>query len=580
MDITNVLLNKNPPELRRFLKENQNLLVAVFVFSFFVNALMLTGPIFMLQIYDRVLSSRSEETLVALVLLVTFLFLLMGLLDYSRGRVMARVGAKFQLSLNRNVFSAVLRETTQVDTGTNSSGGLKALEDVQRLFTSPVFFVMFDIIWTPVFLLLLFIFHPWIGFLGVIGGAILIFAALLNQRFATPPAEEANSATTEASQFAGKIAAHAELLKAQGMHESFFARWRSVSTGALVRTVLASDKIGAFSAFSRTFRLFLQASVFGLGAYLVLQGEITAGVMIAASIILGRALAPVDQLIGNWILFVKARQGWIVLKNLLSRFSEGEKLITLPPPRAILRVETISVLPPGASQNVLNGISFSLDPGQALAVIGPSGAGKSALASALTGIWPLSRGEIRIDGAALDHYGSEDFGKYIGYLPQKVDLFPASIAENIARMRIDYEDVDVINAAKKVGAHEMILRLPQGYDTQLNQRGGGLSGGQIQRIGLARAIFGDPAILFLDEPNSSLDEPGAKALNTAIHQAKKAGKAVVIMTHRPLAIAECELLLIIEGGIQRAFGERDVILKRYVQNHQQIKNDITSKSSK
>ncbi len=562
------------PELGAALRSSRGLFATTFVFSFFVNALMLTGPIYMLQVYDRVLASRSEETLFALSLLLTLLYLLMGMLDYARGRIMARIGARFQSLLDHRVFSAALKQAGLAAGRIGPNTGLRDLEAVQRLLSSPALFAVFDIPWTPVFLAAIFLFHPWLGYLAVAGGVTLITVTLLNQILTKRPVAEANMATIQADQFADSVRAEAELVHSLGMRRAVFDRWYVFRDRSLARTISSADMTGTFATLSKTLRLFLQSAMLGLGAYLVLQHQMSAGSMIAGSILLGRALAPIEQAIGQWALVQRAQYGWKKLSELLEKSPVSPPVTALPVPRALLELQQVTVVPPGDKQAALRMISFRLEPGKALGVIGKSGAGKSTLARAITGVWPVAGGKVRLDGAALEQYDPDILGSYIGYLPQKVTLFDGTIAENIARMATDPDPELVVEAAKKAGAHDLIVQMPEGYDTRVSVHGGRLSGGQVQRVGLARALYGNPIILVLDEPNSNLDAVGSEALNEAIRTLKSEGKSVIIMAHRPAAIAECDLLAVIEDGNLRAFGPRDDVLKAQVQNAGQINRAI------
>jgi len=541
---------------------------AVALFSIFVNLLMLTGPLFMLQVYDRVLGSRSEATLLALVILVAFLYLMMGLLDVVRGLTLARIGAAFQSALDARVFSAALRRAAVTPQGAQANAGnaLRELESVQRFLGSPVLGAVYDMPFVPVFLFGIALFHPWLGILAVAGGAVLIALTLLNTVSSREPLTEASGAGQRAERMAEALRGEAEMVRSLGLQDAALARWRLWRDRALGAAIAAQDRAGSYRAISKTFRLFLQSAILGLGAWLVLQREITAGAMIASSILLGRALQPVEIIIGQWSVIQHARRGWSALADLLGEIPEEPRRTDLPKPRAKLKVEQLTVLPPGEPQASLRMVSFELEPGQALGVIGASGAGKSTLARALTGVWRAAGGKIRLDGAAIEQYAPEVLGRHIGYLPQRVQLFDGTIAENIARLSLEPDDAAVVAAAKKADAHEMILRLPQGYDTPVGSAGGRLSGGQLQRIGLARALYGDPVIVVLDEPNSNLDNEGSQALNAAIRQLKAEGKAVLIMAHRPAAIQECDLLLVLDQGARRAFGPRDEVLREVVKN--------------
>lgn len=558
-------------ELRQVRRENRSLLWAAGIFSLFVNVLMLTGPLFMLQIYDRVLGSRSEETLVALFALMAFLFLMMGVLDWARGRVLARMGARFQDRLDERVFAAILKKASLFHQTRDSDNQLKDLEAVQRFYASPVFAALFDIPWTPIFLLGIAIFHPYLGALAITGGTILILITVVNQITTKPAVMQSTSATYVSDRMAEHLHSEAESIRSLGMQKSSFERWHKARKWALEQGVRASDMGGSFSVMTKTFRLFLQSAMLGLGAYLVLQGQMTPGAMIAGSIMLGRALAPVDLVVGQWSMVQRSKRAWENLVELLSEVPEDTQRVELPKPKARLLVQQLTVVPPNARQASLRLVNFELQPGIAVGVIGPSGSGKSTLARALTGVWAPTGGKVRLDGATLDQYEPEKLAQYIGYLPQRVQLFDGTIAENIARLSTKPDDTKVVAAAKKAAAHEMILKLPNGYDTQVSKAGSQLSGGQIQRIGLARAMYGEPSILVLDEPNSNLDNIGSAALNDAIREMKAAGGAVLIMAHRPAAIKECDMLLMLEDGMRKAWGPREKVLAEVVKNHMEIK---------
>ena len=557
--------------MRAIRRESRMYYWAVAVFSFFVNLLMLTGPLYMLQVYDRVLGSRSEATLIALTLLVIFLYAMMGLLDFVRGRIMGRVGARFQARLDRRVFEAVVRRSA-IGANDHAATGLRDLESVQKLITSPVLMAGFDIPWTPVFLFGIAIFHPWLAILAVSGGAVLIFIALLNQILTQRPQAQANMAGFQSETLSEQIRSEAEMIRSLGMTGAAFERWHEARNKSLVEQLKTADLGGGFSALTKALRLLLQSAMLGLAAYLVLQNQITAGAMIAGSILMGRALSPIELAIGQWALVQRARKGWDNLANLLGEVPAEPERTPLPAPKARLEAQNVTVIPPGEQQASLRAVNFVIQPGTAVGVIGQSGAGKSTLARAITGVWRPAGGKIRLDGAALDNYEPDVLGQHIGYLPQRVQLFDGTIAENIARLSTSPDPEAVVVAAKKAAAHDMILKLPDGYDTRVSAAGGRLSGGQIQRIGLARAMYGDPVFLVLDEPNSNLDNEGSLALNEAIKRMKEEKKSVLIMAHRPAAIQECDHLLVLDGGVRTAFGPKDEVLRAMVQNHEQIMN--------
>ncbi len=557
-------------ELRRARGQTWHLFVFVGLFSAAVNLLMLTGPMFMLQVYDRVLASRSVETLTALFVLIVFLFLLMGVIDIARNRVMARVAARFQERMEGRVFTAALQDGAATGSEMATRGGMRDLEAVQRLISSPVLMALFDIPWAPFFLAAVYIFHPLLGVVATIGMVVLVATTLLNQFLSRNPLQTANIASQNAERMSDLYRQEGEIIGSLGMRGAAFHRWAEARSAATEATMVGSDRASTFTVFSRTFRLFLQSALLATGAWLVLRQEVTPGAMIASSILMGRALAPVEQIVGGWQLVQRARDGWERLSQLLSRRPPTSQRTPLPRPEARLEVSNVTVVPPGQSAPTLRAISFAMNPGQALGVIGPSGSGKSTLARALIAAWPIAGGSIRLGGATLDQYEPDVLGSLIGYLPQQVTLFDGTIAENIARLSPSPDPQRVVAAAQAAAAHRMILDLPLGYDTPIAQTGGRLSGGQIQRIGLARALYADPVLFVLDEPNSNLDNEGSEALNIAIRNIKARGGAVIIMAHRPAAISECELLLVLDQGLRRAFGPRDEVLQSMVKNANQI----------
>jgi ATP-binding cassette subfamily C protein len=565
----NRILSQGQAELRSARAQSRGLYWTVGLFSMFANLLMLTGPMYMLQVYDRVLGSKSEETLIALSLLVVFLYGIMGLLEFTRGRIMARVGARFQATLDRRVFDAVVRKSA-VAPDLQTQSGLADLESVQRLMTSPVLMAFFDLPWTPIFLAGIFMFHPMLGVMALGGAVLLILIALANQLLSKRPQLEAGVASQRAGGLSEQIRVEAEMVQAMGMRDAAFSRWQTLRNASLEGQIKATDVSGGFSSLTKTLRLFLQSAMLGMGAYLVLQDQMTPGAMIAGSILLGRALAPVEMMLNQWPIVQRASKGWGTMAELLGTVPPEGARTPLPVPKARLVAKGLTVVPPGQKTAALRGLNFELKPGQALGVIGASGAGKSTLARAVTGVWRPAGGSLRLDAAALEHYEPSILGQHIGYLPQRVQLFDGTIAENIARLVAQPDAEKVVKAAKAAAAHEMILELPDGYDTRVNAAQHRLSGGQMQRIGLARAMYGDPVIVVLDEPNSNLDNVGSEALNTAIRNIKARGGAVMIMAHRPAAIQECDMLLVIDNGMATAFGPKDEVLKSKVQNHKQI----------
>ena len=562
-------------ELVSIRQRSRHALVAAFVFSVFVNLLMLTSPLYMLQIYDRVLISRSEATLLALSALAAFLFLTMGVLDHARNRVMARVGARFQADLDRRVLSAAFRRLTVAPQDLNAHTAQRDLETLSRVWNSPALMALFDLPWTPVFAAALFIFHPWLGWTAIAGMVVLILVTLLNQRASEAALLEAVSLGQRADRQADNLKSESELVRALGMTGAAFDRWQALRGRASERSLAATDTAGAFSVTTRTFRLFLQSAILGIGAWLVLRGELSAGAMIAGSILMGRALQPIEVAVGQWSTLTRARQARQRLETLLAQVPPEQPRTRLPRPAARLEVRNLTLTIPGEARPVLRNLSFTLEPGQALGVIGPSGSGKSSLARALIGVWPPAAGQVRLDGATLDQYDPDQLGRYIGYLPQRVTLFDGSIAANISRLDQNADADAIVAAAQAAAAHDLIKAMPQGYDTEVATMGGRLSGGQVQRVGLARALYGDPVFLVLDEPNSSLDNDGSMALNQSIRRAKESGRSVLIMAHRPAAIQECDLLLVLADGAAAAFGPRDKVLREMVKNAGDIARAVT-----
>jgi ATP-binding cassette subfamily C protein len=553
-------------ELARVRHGSQRAVAVAFGFSFVVSLLALTAPLYMLQVYDRVLTARSVETLVALSLLMAFLFLILGVLDHARGRIMARVAARLQASLDARVLGAAFRRLAIAPQDIPALAAQRDLDALARFWGSPGLLALFDAPWVPLFLLAILMFHPLLALLALAGGAVLVAMAWASQSRAAPAQLAANQAAVQGDRQAGMLMAEAELVRALGMEDAALARWSGHRHSGLQAGLQAADASGTYSVASRTFRLFLQSATLGLAAWLVLQDQLSAGAMVAVSVLMGRALQPIEQIVVQWPMISRARLARNRLAGLLAQSPLPAPQTPLPRPKALVEVQGLAVTPPEGETPTLRDVSLTLRPGQALGVIGPSGSGKSTLARALTGLWPPDAGSIRLDGARLDQYDAATLGQWIGYLPQRVTLFDGSVADNIARLQADADPKEIVAAAQAAAAHEMILRLPQGYDTAVSSLGSRLSGGQVQRIGLARALYGDPVLLILDEPNANLDSDGAQALNHAIRAAKAAGSAVLIMAHRPAAIQECDLLLVLKDGGVAAFGPRDAVLRDAVRN--------------
>ena len=537
------------------------LLLGVFFFSIFTNLLMLVGPLFMLQVYDRVLASGSEATLVALFVMVGALYAIMAILDAARGGLLARVGARLEERLQERVLTASLHRAVFSSERARSPKGLDDLDTIPRTLASPVTLALFDLPWAPVFFAALFIFHPMLGWLGIAGGVLLLIITLANQLLTRRRFADYNATASHARVLAEQGRRASETVCSQGMRGAFVGRWTKLRHEATERNIGSSDLSGVFTSFTKSFRLFLQSGMLAMGAWLVLQAELTPGAMIAGSIILGRALAPIEQILGQWRSVQGARNAWVSLKQLLDTTPPLAEHVALPIPQARLTLSNVAVRAPGAATPTLTGVSCTLEPGTALGIIGRSASGKSSLSKTLVGLWRPVGGEIRLGGARLDQYDPETLGGYIGYLPQEVMFFTGTIAENIARLAEEPDDAAVVRAAKAAQAHDLILSLPQGYDTVIEGGPTELSGGQRQRVALARALYSDPQLLILDEPNSALDQEGSHALNKVIKSMKEAGKLIIVTTHRPDALSALDRLMILERGAMVAEGPVKDIVK-------------------
>ncbi|NHN78606.1 type I secretion system permease/ATPase [Azotobacter chroococcum] len=531
---------------------------ALAVFSGVINLLMLTPAIYMLQVYDRALVSSNVTTLLMLTLLTVGLYVLLALLEVVRSSVLIRVGNRLDMMLNQRVFSAAFERNLR-RAGGNPAQALQDLSQVRQFLTGSGLFAFFDAPWTPIYLLVIALIHPLLGIVTLIGSLLLVSLAWLTEVSTRKPLTEANQAALASGSFANNSLRNAEVIEAMGMLPALRQRWFGNHLRILDLQTLASDRAAWINGLTRFVRITLQSLILGGGAWLAIQGEITPGMMIACSILSGRALAPVEQVIATWKQLLSSRAAWKRLSALLQEFPARPPAMSLPRPSGRLSVEGAFACAPGSSLPILRGVTFGLAPGEALGVIGPSASGKSTLARLLAGIWPVQAGKVRLDGADVFQWNKEELGPWLGYLPQDVELFEGSIAENIARFGPLDGDA-VIQAARQAGVHDMILRLPQGYDTQLSTDGGSLSGGQKQRVALARALYGDPALIVLDEPNSSLDDVGEMALIHALSDLKRRGKTLVLISHRPTVLNIVDKLLVLREGTVHMFGSRDEVL--------------------
>ena len=548
-------------DLQRALSACKGSFVSVGFFSMFVNLLMLVPPMYMLQVYDRVLTTQSLDTLIMLTLVVVFLFMVMGGLELVRSRMLVRIGNRLDTTINQRLYSAMFRRSLAAP-GSQSAQPLNDLTSLRQFLTGNGLFAFFDAPWVPVYLGILFIFHPWLGIFATCAGIILFALAVANEKSTKTLLAEANSEQIQAQNLANSNLRNSEVLHAMGMLPGIMGRWSKRHHEFLAKQSQASDRAGALTNTSKVMRLLFQSLILGLGALLVLQGEMTPGMMIAGSILMGRALAPIDQMIGGWKGFVAARGSYSRLNELLTQIPDEQRHMSLPAPKGIIDVENVAAAPPGARMATIRGVNFSVAKGEHVGIIGPSAAGKSTLARVLLGIWPTQVGDVRLDGGAVNQYNRDELGPHIGYLPQDIELFDGSISENIARFgEINAEKV--VAAAKKAGVHEMVLELSNGYDTIIGSNSGALSGGQRQRLGLARALYGNPVLVVLDEPNANLDDAGERALGQAIAQLKAEGTTLFVISHRTSVLKNMDKLLVMKEGQVSMFGPRDQVLAQF-----------------
>lgn len=557
------ILESGPVE--RAIRKCYGIFLGVGLFSGLINLLALTGSFYMLQVYDRVLPSRSVPTLVGLSILMAALYVGNGLLDFFRVRVMSRVGVKIDNELREKVFSAVqllpLRARGNVD-------GLQPIRDLDQIrqFLSglgPTAF--FDVPWIPVYLAIVYLLHPVLGLFATFGALLLVCLTLLTDVRTSGPTRTAAKTGSERWALGEATRRNAEVIRAMGIGPHLQHRWDKLNHQFLSDQLKASDAAGGIGTASKVIRMMLQSGILGLGAYLVIEGSVSAGTIIAASIIMSRSLAPVETAIAHWRGFVAARQARVRLMELfLAMGKEQGEMVQLPEPKRALNVQSLSVAAPGGPRPIIQGISFALNAGDAVGVIGPSASGKSTLARALVGVWqPIPMGgSVRLDGASLDQWPPQDLGRHIGYLPQTIELFSGTIAENIARFDPAATSENIVAAAKAAGVHDMIVHMPEGYQMQIGEGGAGLSAGQRQRIALARALFGNPFLVVLDEPNSNLDAQGDAALTEAIRSVRARAGIAVVIAHRPSALAGVDKVLAMANGQVQAFGNKEDVLRK------------------
>jgi ATP-binding cassette subfamily C protein len=552
-------------ELGEALRACRNAFIGVGIMSCMINLLYLTGSIFMLEIYDRVLPSRSVPTLVGLVILAGGLYVAQGILDLIRGRILVRIGTSLDESLSGRVFETVVRLPLIAGGRKEGLQPLRDLDNIRSFLSSMGPSAFFDLPWLPFYLAICFIFHVLIGATALAGAVILVTLTILTEFMTRKPAREAMGLAARRNDLAAASRRNAEVLVAMGMSGRLTKRWSVANEEYLTGNQRTSDVAGGLGATAKVMRMTLQSAVLGVGAYLVIHQEATAGVIIAGSILSARALAPVDLAIAHWKGFIAARQSWHRLNRLLGSLPAQGAPTRLQAPSRRLSVENVSIVAPGDQKVIVQDVNFALEAGTGLGVIGPSGSGKSSLMRALVGVWQPARGKVRLDAAALDQWSSDVLGRHVGYLPQDVELFAGTVAQNISRFDPDAISENIISAAKEAGVHEMIVKMSDGYDTQVGEQGVALSAGQAQRVALARALYGEPFLIVLDEPNSNLDTEGDEALTRAVRAARERGAIVIVVAHRPVGIEAVDMLLVLKEGRMQAFGPREQVLGQVLQ---------------
>jgi ATP-binding cassette subfamily C protein EexD len=547
-------------ELRKAIFKSKISFFMTGFFSLFINILMLVSPLYMLQLYDRVMTSRSEETLIMLTGLVIVLFITMAILEMVRSRILVRIGNKMDALLSQRVFDSLF-DLAQKNPGKASSMPMSDLTQIRQFMTGNGLFAFFDAPWIPIYIGVLFLFHPDFGYFAIFAAIVLIFITMINNFATKRKLKEANEASADAMRYINTNLKNAEVIHAMGMKGNIQKIWQDKHYAFLTAQSRASDSAGVWANISKSTRMMFQSLMLGLGGYLAIQGDVSSGMMIAGSIIMGRALAPLDLMINSWKGFANARGAYGRLNQLLNEFPKDKEYMELPAPKGEVTLEQVVVVPPNAKEPSIRGISLQIEKGDVIGIIGPSAAGKSSLARAILGLWPLHNGKVRLDGADIAQWDKVRLGKYIGYLPQDIELFEGTVSQNIARFN-EVDAIKVVEAAQKAGIHEMILKLPDGYDTKIGVGGATLSGGQRQRVGIARAIYDNPIIIVLDEPNSNLDDVGEKNLAQTVNIMKQQGTTVIIITHRPTILQATNKLLMMKQGLVELYGNTNDVLAK------------------
>src|ERR1700716_506491 len=552
-------------ELGDALRACRSAFLGVGIMSCMINLLYLTGSIFMLEVYDRVLPSRSVPTLVGLAILAGGLYIAQGILDLIRGRILGRIGTSLDEALNARVFEPIVRLPLMVGGRNEGLQPLRDLDNVRSFLGSMGPGAFFDLPWLPFYLAICFAFHSMIGLTALVGAIILVALTIATEFMSREPAREAMGLAARRNDLAATSRRNAEVLVAMGMSGRLTRRWAEANEKYLAGNQRASDVAGGLGAIAKVMRMTLQSAVLAVGAYLVIHQEATAGIIIAGSILSARALAPVDLAIAHWKSFVAARHSWQRLSRLLESLPVSTAQTLLQDPSKRLSVEGVSIVPPGDQKVIVQDVTFALEAGNGLGVIGPSGSGKSSLVRALVGVWVPVRGKVRLHCAGPHPWASAGLGRPLGYLPQDVELFAGTVAQNICRFDPDAISENIIAAAREAGVHEMIVKMTDGYDTQVGEQGVSLSAGQAQRVALARALYGEPFLIVLDEPNSNLDTEGDEALTRAVRAARERGAIVVVVAHRPIGIEAVDMLLVLNDGRMQAFGPKETVLGQVLQ---------------
>jgi ATP-binding cassette subfamily C protein EexD len=562
-------LNHSPQsELKELLLLSRKSFLYIGLFSFFINMLFLTPTLYMMQVYDRVVGSGSVSTLLLITLIVVVMYGVMAVLEFARSRIMARISTRMDVAMQERLVDVMFRHALH-NPRNASTDALSDLNTIRSFVSGTGVFAFFDVPWFPFYIAIMFVFHPMYGWFAVGAGVMTLLLAVWVDKASSPMLKASHGKAMQARLLLDRSLRNAEVATALGVKQGIFRRWQESHNESLMWQEIGNDRSSVLSTLSKSLRMLNQSLILGVGAYLVINMELSGGMMIAGSVLLGRALSPLDQLVGAWKQFAATQQAWTRLNNLLASYPKEVARMELPAPQGHIGVHHLTVVPPGGKDAVLRNVVFGLKAGESLAVIGPSGAGKSSLVRSLLGLWPAAAGEVRLDGADIRHWDRDRLGQHIGYLPQDVELFDGTVAENISR----FGDVDadkVLEAAHMAGVHELILQLPNAYDTVIGPGGGVLSGGQRQRIGLARALYGVPSLVVLDEPNSNLDEVGEMALYKSLQLLKEKGSTVVIISHRPGILNQVDKILVLVTGVVTLFGERQQVLAQLAAKTSQL----------